>query len=51
MAFAFSVWFKEKRSCRDFSSQAQAQAAFKREAGKYKLLDRDHDGKVCESMP
>lgn len=39
---------KERRVCRDFSSPSKAQEAFNKNPHKYKALDRDHDGIVCE---
>lgn len=40
--------------CPDFSTQAEAQAFFEAEGGQgedYHNLDRDGDGRACESLP
>lgn len=48
-------WFisgsrREVIACYTFSSQADAQAAYKNDPKKYARLDRNHDGKVCQNM-
>ena len=40
----------EDRDCPDFSSQAEAQAAFDAVPGDPERLDRDNDGIACESQ-
>lgn len=40
---------KIKNNCESFQSQRQAQQAFDSDPVKYKALDKDHDGKVCET--
>lgn len=38
------------KTCGDFATQAQAQAAYNSNKSCYKNLDADGDGKVCESL-
>jgi hypothetical protein len=38
-----------QKNCSDFSSQAEAQAAFDNNPNCYKNLDRDKDQKACET--
>lgn len=41
----------DRVTCKSFLSRAEAQNAFDQDPKKYRALDRDHDGKVCESYP
>lgn len=38
------------KTCGDFKSRAEAQAAYDSNKSCYKNLDADGDGKVCESL-
>jgi zona occludens toxin (predicted ATPase) len=38
------------KTCADFTTQAQAQAAYNSNKNCYKNLDRDGNGKACESL-
>ena len=40
-----------ERTCGDFSTQPEAQAAFDADPTCYDDLDRDGDGIACESLP
>ena len=39
------------KTCADFSTQTQAQAAYNSNKACYKSLDGDGNGKACESLP
>ncbi len=41
----------EKKNCSDFKTQQEAQETFDSDKDCYKNLDRDDDGKACESLP
>ncbi|MCD4793797.1 MAG: excalibur calcium-binding domain-containing protein [Bacteroidales bacterium] len=41
----------EHKTCKDFDTQEEAQKAFDSDKECYKNLDRDGDGKACESLP
>jgi len=38
------------KNCADFATQAQAQDAYNKNKSCYKNLDRDGNGKACESL-
>lgn len=40
--------YKERIACKMFATAEARQAAYDSDPVKYKLLDRDHDGKACE---
>jgi len=39
------------KTCADFATQSQAQATYNSNKACYKNLDRDGNGKACESLP
>ena len=39
------------KTCADFATQSQAQAAYNSNKTCYKSLDGDSNGKACESLP
>lgn len=41
----------EKKNCKDFKTQAEAQKKYESDKDCYKNLDKDNDGKACESLP
>ncbi|MBN1250886.1 MAG: excalibur calcium-binding domain-containing protein [Bacteroidales bacterium] len=41
----------EKKKCSDFKTQEEAQEVYESDKDCYKNLDRDGDGKACESLP
>lgn len=41
----------EKKNCKDFKSQRDAQEAYDEDPDCYKNLDKDDDGIACESLP
>jgi len=41
----------QSKKCADFENRREAQEAFDNDKKCYKNLDRDGDGKVCESLP
>ncbi|OQX98109.1 MAG: hypothetical protein B6I20_11495 [Bacteroidetes bacterium 4572_117] len=41
----------EKKNCNDFKTQKEAQEMYDSDKDCYKNLDRDKDGKACESLP
>lgn len=41
----------EKKNCKDFKYQKDAQEAFDANPECYKNLDKDNDGVACENLP
>lgn len=41
----------EKKNCKDFKTQEEAQKVYESDKDCYKNLDKDGDGKACESLP
>ena len=41
----------EKKTCKDFKTQKEAQEAYDSDPDCYKNLDKDNDGVACESLP
>ncbi len=41
----------EKKGCKDFETQEEAQEMYESDKDCYKNLDKDGDGKACESLP
>ena len=41
----------EKKKCSDFKTQKEAQEVYESDKDCYKNLDKDNDGKACESLP
>ncbi len=39
------------KHCKDFKTRKEAQEYYEKNKDCNKDLDRDHDGKVCESLP
>ncbi len=40
----------EKKTCKDFKTQDEAQKTYESDKKCYKNLDKDKDGKACESL-
>jgi len=41
----------EKKRCKDFETQEEAQEVYESDKECYKNLDKDRDGKACERLP
>jgi hypothetical protein len=41
----------EKKTCKDFKTQKEAQETYESDKDCYKNLDRDGDGTACEDLP
>jgi PBP1b-binding outer membrane lipoprotein LpoB len=41
----------EKKTCKDFKTQKEAQETYDSDPDCYKNLDKDNDGVACESLP
>jgi len=41
----------EKKNCKDFKTQKEAQDAYDSNKDCYKNLDKDKDGKACDDLP
>ena len=41
----------EKKKCKDFKTQEEAQEVYESDKECYKNLDKDKDGKACENSP
>jgi len=41
----------EKKGCKDFKTQEEAQEMYESDKDCYKNLDKDGDGEACESLP
>ncbi len=40
----------EKKTCKDFDTQEEAQETYESDKKCYKNLDKDNDGEACESL-
>jgi len=41
----------EKKNCKDFKTQKEAQKTYESDKDCYKNLDKDNDGVACEDLP
>jgi hypothetical protein len=41
----------EKKNCKDFKTQKEAQKTYESDKDCYKNLDKDNDGTACEDLP